>query len=193
MSETKYSTLFLSGTSIDSGIGYSVNINPVINSGTDKSQRIGNRIQYKFLQFRAVVRSNFVSGGNSGLVVRVIVWQSRLPYVATSVSSNDSFIFMNTGVASAVVSPLNNQNLRVLFDRLIPMGAANNAANVQLPAIRVFKLKIRVNNNVNFANSTSTLPTDPKDLYYFTVVTDQTTTTNTLNITSCTRISFTDA
>lgn len=170
MSEVKYAISNGSGT-FDAGNDYAANITPTIAVGPGKDERIGWKVRYKYLQFRLwLLAYEGSTGGEAAIVTRVILWQPRLP-VANGTNPHDMPLFNLTGNTYAQVSPINNNAARIIMDKTIAMGVRPLASDVMLPAVRIFKKKIRINNNVNFQNATTTQPGDPKDNYFLTIVT----------------------
>lgn len=192
MAETKYAVKFFDFNG-DPFSGVTQLLNPNIPQGIDKNQRIGNTIKYKFLQLRFSI--GFVSPSDPfvnyfATTVRIIVWQPRSAYTIPSTPYLDSFLFTYTQQFRTGYSPVNNQNVRVLFDRLLPFSSVN--LTTFLPPVRCFKLKTRINNNVSFASASDVIPKDPKDLYYITVIPHSNLEQTSMDIDGIIRISYVD-
>lgn len=184
MSEIKY-TVATARRTVDVRSGYHELITPTIAVGPGKDQRIGWKVKYKYLQFRAEVRLN-VSAVPSALypdaVIRVILWQSRLQFIPPvwDPSANGGFGGYNPAVGTLNLwnsntvpwlSSLNNNFARVIMDRTYKLqNGSVTGSQTNLINSFTIKKKVRVNNNVNFAGPTTSVPDDPKDNYYLTIV-----------------------
>lgn len=201
MSEIKYGVKYTLGPQqFDLGSYGITNLTPAFLQGIDKPNRLGNKIKYKFLQFRATGYMLDGSSGANPLVAfaRVLIVQARVtPSLGIAAGPSIGEVFdISTSPLFAMTSPVKNTSVRVLLDRTysnitLQAGVANNL-QVSLPLIKI-KKKVRVNNNVLFTGSAEVQPQDPKDNYYLIVIGDQ----NALNDAyltmrwSC-RISFLD-
>jgi len=81
MSEVKYATTITNGyVNTDPSSFIPIRLNPIIAQGADKSERIGNRIRYKFMQIRCIF--NVFDGAQPANPfiqhVRVLIVQPRL-------------------------------------------------------------------------------------------------------------------
>lgn len=193
MSEVKYRTA-TSSVAFDAASNYQATIVPTFPQGVDKYNRIGNRIRYKYLQFRWTLQAS--NGSNnlsrSQCFVRLLLIQSRTVPPAVANPLNQGWLFDSPG-PTAIVSSIQNQNVRVLMDKSIWLGILDNATLIERPPNIWGKKKVRINNNVNFINSTDLLPTDPKDNYYLYIISNRTTQNDvTLNLVWHSRISFID-
>lgn len=199
MSEVKFSSQIYA-SSFDGLVTNFGSILPSIPTGNTKQTRIGNRIRYKYFQFRMILRTNEGSFiGNSATMVRTIVFQPRIavPTVVDPDFMNMLFTIKKTASGGSninqMVSPIENQNVRIIMDKTFPMGISPNAARSQLPTIKVLKKKVRINNNVNYASATESFPRDPKDTYWLLIITDATAGGDVLlTSTVSTRVSYID-
>lgn len=181
MSEIKYSLLNQNTfVNVDAFTGAVVRLNPAISQGVDKDERIGNKIRYKFLQFRMMFRS--LDGTNAinppQMTYRIMIVQMRiLPSAGLVLGPAAGEIFDNsTSAFTTVYSSIKNLNVRVLMDRIYVTTVGQATAGTTYPyntsSYHYIKKKIRVNNNVTYASSTDNLPTDPKDNYYLVIASD---------------------
>lgn len=138
--------------------------------GVDKTQRIGNRVQYKMLTLNiwaqlANVQVATAAYGASGL--RVVVIQQRVAFSSPTVYTDifDSNEFLSTIKGTAC---------RVLYDKMITVNQVQNTQTLAYDTGRIHrKLHFKVNNHVTFLNAASSLPTDYKDIYYLVIVSPQ--------------------
>lgn len=177
MSEIKYATTATNGlVAFDAFTGVTVRLNPLIPQGSDKDERIGNRVRWKFLQFRMILSVLDGTSGANPLVVRmrIMIIQPRLQPAAGLVTGpNITDIFDNsTNGAQAIVSSIKNTSVRVIMDKTYSLGVLGVASQSQLKAALTVKKKVRINNNVNYLNAGQTLPQDPKDNYYLVMICD---------------------
>lgn len=179
MSEVKYANIN-SGAyeAVDAVNGVVARLNPSISQGVDKSQRIGNRIRYKYLQFRLVFWIGQPGGAPAGTPIlatfRFLIIQMRItPSQGYLVGPSAAEIF-NSATTSrrGLVSAINNQNVRVIMDKTRMLGALLFADETGMPSGFVLKKKVRISNNVNYASGADLYPLDPKDNYYFIVLSD---------------------
>jgi len=179
MSEVKYATTITNGyVNTDPSSFIPIRLNPIIAQGADKSERIGNRIRYKFMQIRCIF--NVFDGAQPANPfiqhVRVLIVQPRLiPAAGVGAGPSLAEVF-DDGInnIAGVVSSIRNTAIRVIMDRTYTMSTVGNGASVQLPSGNHFKKKVRISNNVNYYGSGNTLPLDPKDNYYMYFVSDAT-------------------
>lgn len=174
----------------DAQLGLTADVTPTIGQGAGKNSRIGNRIRYKFLQFRLLMITSATATASLACY-RFILWQPRMALDLTVTPTNLPIFQLNGN--GAMVSPINNQNARILMDKTRFMGVVPNSNSVQLPAAIAIKKKVRVRNNVSYIDSASSSSLDPKDSYILTIISDITT-TNQVSFAvrwSC-RLSFVD-
>lgn len=173
MSEVKYAVGRNAGD-YDGNQGFQYLINPEIAIGAGKNQRIGQKIRYKRLTVRFQVAARMGTlpvSGTSTQTVRILLVQARVNNTGSSYPFfNWDDVFDDSGTNNSTVK---NHNLRVLMDQIVDLGILNisNVATstsmyMLKPSIRRFKLSVPINNNVEYRNASSTLPTDPKDMYY---------------------------
>lgn len=187
MSEIKYNTAN-NALNIDAGIPFIANIVPTFSQGPDKTQRIGNKIKYKFMQFRMTMASVGGAAPLLQLSVRVMIVQTRLPLTAPAPLLTDILDAVN------ITSSVRNTAARVILDRTFYLGV-EGALNVQSqrPSSIFIKKKVRINNNVDFKSAAQTVPADPKDNYYLVIFTNQgAALNNTLATNWFNRISYID-
>lgn len=169
MSEVKYGTLTTAvNQNIDLNTGAVIRLNPPIPQGNSKGSRIGNKIRFKFGQFRM---TSYVSDGTSGTnpflaFIRIMIVQMRVLPAAGLVTGPTLSEVLDAGTNNivAITSSVTNTNVRVLMDKTYMKPVFNNYV-VPIPMIKI-KKKFSLRNNCSFALNTDTLPTDPKDNYY---------------------------
>ena len=170
MSETKFNYNQASGQ-FDATVDYETNITPSFAQGVDKTTVIGQKIKYKYLQFRMVLSNRQgTAPGNQFITVRIILWQPRLDATAAGTPATGP-LFINNG-AFAYISSINPTYGRIIMDKSIVLAPTPIAHTIGLPSARVIKKKVRINNNVIFRNSNLGVPQDPKDNYMLTILTD---------------------
>lgn len=163
MSEIKYVTT-ADGFNFDAFNSRIIALNPSIPQGVDKTQRIGNKIQYK----RMSLRFNFWIVGNATAVpnftqtLRLMIFQPRVAFSnpAATLDIFDTNNWMSTIKGTAV---------RVMYDKFFTVTPQQSATAAQLATNtgRIMKkIQFRINNNVTFRDSTVSAPTDYKDQYY---------------------------
>lgn len=181
MSEVKYVTTALGAPAlVDAFTGLRVRLNPNLPQGTDKNERIGNKIRMKYCQFRmsfAVIKDT-VDPPPPVYVVRVVLVQARLlpaDGLVTGPSFADVFIDATDG-SQIVHSSINNNMVRVIMDRTYVMQNLDAVTGDDdrfppgLQAAKYIKKKWRQNNNVLFRSSTQITPQDPKDNFYLMMI-----------------------
>lgn len=154
-----------------------INITPTFAQGTTKQTRIGDKIRYKFMQFRSTLAC-FYNGNIAQPVLRVRVigfWtRINLPAVPGLLDILD---------ANNVLSSIRNTAVRVWMDKTYLMAKYADADYQQdntwnpslapgMPFMVKMKKKFRVKNNVAFRNAANTLPEDPKDNAYIIFFSD---------------------
>lgn len=175
--EIKYAAFNSGPTTIDAFNGSITRMAPLFTQGVSKSGRIGDRIKYKFIQFRMHFTLNDgVSLANPPmLMTRVILLQPRLTSFASQnlVYTADDWFDLPTNNQTLMTSPIRNTACRVLMDRVY-MNSVNIAQqpNAALPSFTYIKKKVRVNNHVNFHGENQDLPNDPKDNYFLVIITN---------------------
>lgn len=193
MSEIKYVTQnqFYNGDIVQ---GFSRDVTPAIPQGTGKKQRIGNVVQYKFLQMRGGFC--FVPGTavnpQTWAFVRVVLVQERQDYPGAppaNINALDWIWDENNPFTS-----IRNTNVRVIMDKTYKVSTLGNYSNVGESCLVFFKKKVRINNRVTFMYDNLTLPRDTKDKYRLLIFPDNTNAANniTLRGTVCLRYSFID-
>lgn len=191
MSESKYS---LSGqvSQADNLAGGLIALNADIAQGTDRINRIGNKIQYRYFTHKGniSITKGAVDVNVLYLTVRVIIFQLRLPLVAKpAVGLNWDFLFEQPNFFSTI----RNQNVRVLYDKFRKIYTPNPGSVNYLPNGWNWTVKRRINNQVAFMNALDARPKDPKDLYYLLYVSDYgTAQAFNMTVQHSTRITFID-
>lgn len=200
-SEPKYYVV-RRGDSFVAQYGYSYPISPQIASGVGTFNRIGNLIQYKFLKLDLILTSSMsIPPTLPGMSVRVLLVQPRTSDTTALIPSQASWLFDNNdngsiAIGQAIVSPIHNQNARVLFDKTFMMGAYDStglypASGVELPSLKSLKIRCPLNNKVEY-RAGNLLNPEFKDQYHLFVVTDAVGAGYSFGITFCCRISYTD-
>lgn len=193
MCETKYAVKANSATP-DSVSGYETVLTPNFPQGVNRNERIGNRIRYKYFQFRMSLYLYVVQPVTSpNQIIRVIIWSPKQEYNVVVNPSNNDQLFYNPGVG-AFLSSINPSGAKIYMDRTWYFARyAAGMSPIGLPISRVFKKKFRLRNEVNFMDSTQLTPTNPKDQIYLTVVTNGSTLGQTqMGISFNCRFSFID-
>lgn len=167
MSEIKYVPLQADIPAQDAVSGFYQNLTPNISQGVDKDERLGNLIQYKFMQFRMWFVCNPGTAQKEWMIFRFIIFQARIPLGAIPANKQNMTVLFDL---PNINSSIKNQNARILMDRTIRMGPVGYADSTYSPAIMVFKKKFRINNRVTFRNAAATLPEDPKDTYHLVII-----------------------
>lgn len=140
-------------------------INPDIVGGTGKTGRIGNKIKYKRMTFAFDFQLGSTIGAfvYAAITMRVLIIQPRVVFTTIPIAAD---IFDTT----SYLSPVKGFNFRVLFDKmktLTPQGLATVVGSDPMHFMR--RLHFRINNNVNYKDGVTSLPTAPKDLYYVVI------------------------
>jgi len=201
MSEIKYSIIANQyANTVGSSSPVTVSVTPVFVQGTEKDQRIGDKIQYKYFQFRLMMDMYANTDPDevySAFTVRAILWVPRAT-PTTGAPVDLTYLFDTQPDYPApdynVVSSINNKTARVMMDRSYTMTPTPYSNRTQLPSMRIIKFKVPIRNNVTFRGSADTQPSQPIDQVYLTVVTSASAASNqpTLRITYVSRISFID-
>lgn len=167
MSEVKYSTRH-QAYSGDVTLNPLIEITPFTSVGTNKYQRIGSHIKSKFLTCKLViVMEDNASQPEVGLnFVRVALLQGRAAFDDPVNTPSYSLSTLLDDSTQPFMSTFRGQNVRVIRDTILPMGATPHADQSQLPAARYKKFSIKLGNNVNFSGTPATLPNEPKDRYF---------------------------
>lgn len=187
MSETKYSATALQAV-YDLNVARIINVTPQFPQGTTKSSRLGNKIRYKYVQFRlSAVHSNIGANPPQEIVfIRMLLLWLRVPLSAVPAIQD---IFDVNNVASSI----KNNAVRVVMDKTYtsrPLGAPRESDH---PSAMYIKKKFSTHQNVNFAYNVNADPTDPKDQLYWVLLTDTAAAnTNQLAVNFWSRFSFID-
>lgn len=186
MSEIKYSFAF-NAAGQDAATPFIADITPTFPQGVTKNTRIGNAIKYKFLQFRATLVSLPGAVPLDQILVRSIIFQTRLPL---------SVVPATTDILDAnnILSSIRNTNVRIIQDKSFWLGL-EGPLNIESghTSAKTIKKKARINNNVNFSAAADVLPRDPKDRYYWMFITSQgVPLNNNINYSWFSRLSFID-
>lgn len=153
----------------DAYLGHTSELTPNFTQGTDKNDRIGAKLRYKFLQIKMYLytdRWNAQAGDiDPNTVIRVVIFQPRLPFTVAPNALNSEIFEESRWNAT-----IKNHTCRVLYDKAFPMCSYYlDIPNHHAPSLRVIKIKRKVNNNVLFRTAGQVLPADPKDKYYLVV------------------------
>lgn len=168
--EIKWAVVQVDPPAFDANSNFIYELTPSISQGFGKDERIGNKIKYKFFQFRM---AGFLALGTAPAstvtFVRIMVVMGRgqisVPPVVTDFLWNDSFL-----------SPVLNNNCRVVLDRtmaLSPIGAAQSGVT-NLPPTFHIKKKVRMNNNVLFRGDADNFALDIHDRCFLIFMTNLT-------------------
>lgn len=169
MSEIKYAYAD-NVAAFDAFSNYEVYVTPNFPQGVNKNNRIGNRIRYKFLQLRMVIACAQLPAAAAPFnIIRVILWQPRQIRNVTANPLNNTQVF-NT---ASPLSSINPTGCRILMDKTHYFSRwTQQMEPINIAPARFYKKKVRISNNVNFFSSTELTPSDPKDMYYLTIVTN---------------------
>lgn len=171
MSEVKFGTITGNGT-FDYTLANTFSLLPNIMQGPGKYQRIGNRIKYKNLQMRVAINMEDlgVPVGYNPTLVRVIIYQTRSALVTTPPGYTDI-----VDDPSNWQSSLESTTSRHMYDKTFELAGPTLAANQHSTAPSYYnrKFNFRLGNNVLYNDNTATLPTQPKNLYYMTILTNR--------------------
>lgn len=192
MSEIKYNTAS-NAANVAVNLFYSTLITPTFAQGTNKSQRIGNKIKYKMLTLNFNFWSALVNAAQQDYfptMFRILVFQTRTAVGSPMVDTD----FFDT--SANYLSTVKGTAVRVMYDELFVLTPTGDANQIGCNSQAIVKsLHFPLNNEVTFRDSTSTVPTDVKDNYYLVVYTNYSGGVNTnLNIQGnwYSRISFYD-
>lgn len=195
MSEIKWATISNSVATIDPANGTSQSINPAFVNGNSKTSRIGNKIRYKFLQFRLNFQVTAISGTvyQATQTTRIIIFQPRIILFANPQSPTiTETLLIFASPSDRVISSIDNTRCRILMDRTYLLSPLGFYTSTGLPTAGRLKMKKRVNNNVSFISGNS-FPQEPKDTYYIAIFTDVSLpNTNSMTIQFNSRMSFYD-
>lgn len=172
MQETKYRTANADAT-VDAFTGYVTSIVPTFPQGVDKYNRIGNRISWKYLQFRLSLLFTRAQGTASAVLVRLIMFQTRTAYQPPTGNSTTNIWPYLFDTAPGIVSSIKNQNVRILMDKTRWFGLQDYADLTQEVPFWYIKKKIPIRNNVNFISSAELVPNETKDQIYFAIITNR--------------------
>lgn len=186
IAEVKYAFAF-NAVVILNTVPFISSLVPVFPQGVDKFERLGNRIQYKFLQLRFEIQANVGAAAvSNNASIRFIVFWTRLPL---------SIPPAVTDVLDAVnyLSSIKNTNVRIVMDRTPCLGITGGLINTNRTTNILYKKKIKMFQNVNFSSAADSLPRDPKDNLYAMILTDSAVANDfTINFNWFSRMSYTD-
>lgn len=190
MCETKYA-VESGGTNVDGATGYEVQVTPTFAQGVDKNMRLGNHIKYKYFQIRMTVGTT-IAGVNTPEynLVRAILWVPRTawaPVAGSALNQNNLFIQPST------LSSINNNGCRVLMDKTWYLARYTQGLEPMTYApFKFVKKKFKIFNDVNFEQATEVIPSDWKDKFILTVVTNSPAGSSNLLVSWNVRVSFYD-
>lgn len=168
MSEIKYA-LTAGEFNVDATGAAFLNLTPTIPQGVDKTNRIGNKIQYRrmSLRFNAWLSADLGQINYFTRQIRIIMFQPRLPLSSPIVLGD----FLDT--PANYMSTILGTAVRVIMDKFVNVTPQLSANQLPTSVGRVFKkMTIRINNNVDFRSSINSIPLDVKDTYYICVLSD---------------------
>lgn len=147
-------------------------VTPAILQGPDKNQRIGNRVQFKFLTLWVTVNAANNAPATSPLISlgRIVLATARQSTVNNTVIVEDGVGTTPTIQTSGV--PYRSEVLNVLKDKKFviagagPAGALGDSSIFNVPTSRTFKLSVKMPRRVLYQDSLVTTPQDPQDLIY---------------------------
>lgn len=173
MQEVKY-TVDNTGIATPDNAVAILNINPDVPQGVSKDARIGLRIRSRKLtvKWSLQISSGVSTPQNAEKAVRILILQQRVAWTSPSVLFSDF-----TDLSTDWQTTIKGVNARVLFDstrNLVPaLSGGGNPTQIGMGSGRwTAKKYFRINNNVNYPTSAALAPTDPKDLYWFVVLTN---------------------
>lgn len=151
-----------------------VEITPAITQGVDKVQRIGNKIQYKFLTLNLFTQLIYTGTVAPNLApCRVVLFSARnIVTLASDVLEQGA---PATPSYPWIWVPLRSENVNVLRDWQFVLAALGSDANagdssvINMPVSRKLKYARRHRRNVTLASSAITTPTDPQDRLYLLI------------------------
>lgn len=167
-------------------------INPLVPQGVNQNQRIGNKIQYKYLKFTYY---NFIAAAANILYIpmRLLLVVPLVPMQVTSWSTFQPLVFDQVQGPTSWLSTTNPKNVRVLYDRTWIQGTDDTFAVSGIKAAtRPIKVGRRIWNNVTYVNALNEIPTEPKDLVYLVITWPETTTATAITTSMFIRMSYRD-
>lgn len=173
MQEIKWATLDTAGTA-DSSLGYIQRISPNILQGTSKNNRIGDRVSSKHVSFRLTVILAPLGVGPypQSLLCRWVIFTMKQPPAAVTPVLNEIF----DTPANALCYPLMNSNstsASFIKSKLWATGLQSaTAVNTQSPTHKVFHADFRFRNKMSYVSSLSSISSDPKDVMYLAIITN---------------------
>lgn len=168
MSEIKYN-IATAAINQDVNTGYISLLNPSFQQGVDKNQRIGNKIKYRNFTVKLSVFLDETNPtiGYFARCVRIIIIQPRTQF-NSPVALLDIFDTNNN-----FLSTIKGTAVRVMYDKMFTVIPTTSPLQHGTNTQRILKkLVFRTKNSVTFRDSTVTIPTDYKDIYYLIIVTD---------------------
>lgn len=185
MSEVKFSTADVGDQITDSATATFGTLPFVFNQGVDRyDNRIGDSIKMKFLRGALNIGMRYIGIPTRFVhIVRFTIFHMKvnpaasLPVLADVYDAPvDARNWVNQGI--------NTQSASVIFDRKAYFGDLPNlvagvpqyisgAQLSQIPSNRIWKWGIKQRNKVNFRNNGVTTLNDPKDIFYFCIVTSE--------------------
>lgn len=175
MSELKWATTAFSGSFNNqegASLGFVRQLVPTIGQGPNLNQRIGNNIRYKNFKMRFQLSAAGNDDTTYRMFTRIIIFQPRMVFDDTSASLTYDLLF-DPGFKGSNVQYLastNGKNVRILYDSLTAL-ADNQEYNLSgAKDYKIVKLNRKLNNKVTYKLAASTLPEDPKDIYYIYII-----------------------
>lgn len=188
MSEVKWQFRDFQADDFAAGTFFVQNITPSVDLGSGKTQRIGQRIRYKFLQINWQLHNGpgALAVGNYSPIRLIFFWsRAQLPLGGSILDDGGSAD--NTNIFTTVRS----DQARVIKDYKLMLGKDTVAMNVQIPAVMSGKIRRRIFNNVTYQTGL-TIPQEFKDNLYVLYANGSAVTTAATDLYVNARISYID-
>lgn len=171
MSETKF-VYTASSTTTDAFLNIMENLMPAIPQGTDRDDRIGNKVKLKFFKFRLFLNlfDSDPGDNNNFCLVRILLFNPKLPYVTASETKPQNEDIYNN--PTNILSMVNPQFVNVISDRIICMAVNPSGNAVGLPSAKIIRIKRKYQRNINFKDANSNDITDPMSQIWINIKTD---------------------
>lgn len=164
MSETKYA--FKTNVFDNLNENFTIEeLTPSFPQGVTKNTRIGNKIRYKYLQFRCFLsnRDGNAAGAVSYQSWRVMLFWLRNP-LTTPITALD---VLDT---QSILSSIKNENVRIVMDKTMTLSNSQDFGQAGYPQRVFIKKKFPIHQNVLFRSNTESLPLDIHDKLYMLVL-----------------------
>lgn len=165
---TEVKRQLITGTQNISGTQQLINITPAIAQGTDKNDRIGNKVMFRFLTLKINAFAVGAAGAPQIAVARIGLMTSRKSAL-TAVDVNEEGISAIPTVQT-ISMPFRSEVCNVLKDKqYIHPGAGTgllDSSIFNIPTARIFKFSRKIPRTAKYESSVTTGPAEPHSNIY---------------------------